>query len=60
MTKDAELHIFTGGEVLVWREKIVIIHIGECFGTFTVLHHHERSKIIAIDKDGLIKRYSTF
>ena len=33
--------------------------IGEFIGPFTVLHHDERSKIVAIDYDGAIKRYST-
>ena len=35
------------------------IRIGEFIGSFTVLHHDERSKIAAIDQDGTIKRYSS-
>ena len=45
--------------MLVWREKIVNIRIGEFIGQFTVLHHDERSMIVAIDQDEVIKRYST-
>ena len=48
-----------GDKVLVWREKIVNNRIGELIGPFTVLHHEERSKIVAIDQGGVIKRYST-
>ena len=32
--------------------------IGEFIGPFTVLHHDERSRIVFIDQDGVIKRYS--
>ena len=34
-------------------------HIEEFIGPFTVPHHNERSKIVAKDQDGVIKRYST-
>ena len=33
--------------------------IGEFIEPSTVLHHDKRSKIVAIDQDGVIKRYST-
>ena len=46
-------------KVLVCREKIVNNRIGEFIGTFTVLHYDERSKIVAIDQNGVIKRHST-
>ena len=45
--------------MLVWREKIVNRRIGEFIGPFTILHHNERYKIVAIDQDGAIKRYSS-
>ena len=45
--------------MLVWRERIVNNRIREFIGPFTVLHHDERSKIVAIDQDGVIKRFST-
>ena len=41
------------------REEKVNNSIREFIGPFTVLHHDERSKIVAIDQDGVIKRYST-
>ena len=37
---------------------IVNSHIREFIRQFTVLHHYERSKIVAIDQDEAIKRYS--
>ena len=42
--------------VIVWREKIVNNLIGEFFQPFSVLHHDERSKTLAIDQNGAIKR----
>ena len=33
--------------------------IGDFIGSFTVLHHDDRSKIVIIDQDGIIKRYYT-
>ena len=33
--------------------------IGEFIGPFTVVRHDERSSIVAIDEDGVIKRYYT-
>ena len=48
-----------GDHVFVRRENIVKNHIGEIIGPFTVLHHDERSKIVAIDQAGMIKRYSS-
>ena len=48
-----------GDEVLAWREKIVSNRIGELIGPFNVLHYDECCKIIPIDQDGVIKRYST-
>ena len=45
--------------MLVWFEKIVNSRIGEVIGSFTVLHHDECSKIVFIDQNGAIKRYST-
>ena len=33
--------------------------IGEFIGPFSVLHHDERSYIVTIDQDRIIKRYST-
>ena len=47
----------TGDKVLIWRKEILNNRIGEFIGPFTVLLHDERSKIIAIDHDGVIKRY---
>ena len=32
---------------------------GEINGPFIILHHDERSKIVAIDQDSVIKRYLT-
>ena len=46
-------------KVLVWREKIVNNRIEEFIGPFTALHNDERSAIVAIDQDGVIKRYSS-
>ena len=46
-----------GDKVLIWREKIVNNRIGEFIGPFTLLHHDDRSKTVAIDQDGVIKRY---
>ena len=48
-----------GDKVSVWCEKIVNGRIGEFIGPFTVLLHDGRSKIVPIDQDGGIKRYST-
>ena len=45
-----------GDKVLVLRERIVNIRIGEFVGPFTVLHYDEHSKFVAIDQDGVIKR----
>ena len=45
--------------MLVWLEKIEGNRIGEFIGPFTVLHHDESSKIVAIYQKGVIKRYST-
>ena len=42
-------------KVLVWHEKKMNNHIGEFIGSLTVLHN-ERSKIVAIDQNGFIKR----
>ena len=47
-----------GDKVLVWCEKIVNNRMGEFIGAFTVPHHDERSKIVAIYQDVAIKRYS--
>ena len=47
-----------GDEVLVWHENIMNNRIEEFIGSITVLHHDERSKIVTIDQDGVIKRYS--
>ena len=35
------------------------IRIGEFIRPFTVLHRDESSKIVALNEDGVIKRYST-
>ena len=48
-----------GDKVFVWRKKIVNSGIGELIGPFTATHHYERFKIVAIDQDGVIKRYYT-
>ena len=48
-----------GEKALVWSEKIVDNRIGGFIGLFTVLHRDERSKIFAIEQDGVIKRYTT-
>ena len=48
-----------GYKVLLWREKIMNNRIGEFIALFTVRNCYERSKIVAIDQDGVIKRYST-
>ena len=45
-------------KVLVWRKKIENNRTEKFIGPFTVYHHDERSKIIAIFQDGAIKRYS--
>ena len=45
------------GKILSYRDKIVNIRIGEFISLFTIVHHEERSKIIAIYHDGVIKRY---
>ena len=50
-------HLYSSvDKVLVWREKIINYFIVDFAETFTVLHHDERSKIIAIDQNGIIKR----
>ena len=33
-------------------------HIGEFIAPFTVFDHYERSKIVDIDQNGIMKRYS--
>ena len=48
-----------GDKELVWREKTVNSRMGEFIAPFTVLHQDKRSKIVAIDQDRVIKRYST-
>ena len=45
--------------MLVWREKIVNNRTGEFIGSFTVLNHDERYKIVAVDQDGVTKLSST-
>ena len=39
------------------RQKIINNSVGEFIEQFTVLHHDERYKIVAIDQDEVIKRY---
>ena len=48
-----------GDKVLVMRENILNIRIGEFIGLFTVLYHDGRSKIVSIDQDRVTKRYYT-
>ena len=45
--------------MLVRRENIVNNCIIEFIGSFTVLHHHDRSRIVALGQDGVSKRYTT-
>ena len=47
------------GKLLVQCEKIVNSRIREFIEPIIVLHCDERSKIVAIDQDVAIKRYST-
>ena len=41
----------------LWRKKIIKYYIGDIVGSLTVLHHEELSKIVALDKNEVIKRY---
>ena len=49
----------SGDKELVRRERTVNNRMGEFVGPITVLHHDERSKIVAMDQDGITKRHSS-
>ena len=54
-------HIYSPDKTpLVWLEEIVNNRIGRFLGPFIVLYHDEWYKIIVIDQNGVIKRYSCF